>query len=174
MLPVDKTYRKEKILDWEIKSLQGKYSFFFLTKKTNWRLLGLIMLGLSVFAFILPYAPPRYGWSQWSPPTTFDEYKTKLNSFLIFIPTIILLLFAFINLRFLIDRMLGIKWVANFKVTNVLNIGARKIVILNNWRLFSIGPSQQYYNSVALGQMATVKRTGTFMFIDWYIREEKL
>ena len=33
---IDKTYRKEKLLDWERKSLTDKFSIFSFSKKSTW------------------------------------------------------------------------------------------------------------------------------------------
>ena len=170
---IDKTYRKEKLLDWERKSLTDKFSIFSFSKKSTWLTLGLIILGLYVFGFIVPFIPPRYGWSNWTPATTSDEYQYRLTNFWIAVPIIIIALFAYLNIRNKIDLILGTKRTANFKVTEVFNLGAIKILFMNGWRPFSIKARQPYFKSAIQGQIITIKRTGTFRLIDYYIRDEK-
>jgi len=170
---IDKTYRKEKLLDWERKSLTDKFSIFSFSKKSTWLTLGLIILGLCVFGFIIPFIPPRYGWGNWTPATTSDEYQYRLTNFWIAVPIMIIAVFAYVNIRNKIDLILGTKRTANFKVTDVLNLGTIKILLMNGWRPFSIKARQPYFKSAVQGQIITIKRTGTFRFIDYYIRDEK-
>jgi cytochrome c biogenesis factor len=167
----DKTYRTEKLLDWERKSLTGKFSGFSFTDKSTWLTLGLIILGLCVFAFIIPFIPPRYGWGNWTPATTSDEYWYRVTIFWVAAPILILVVFAYLNIRNKIDLSLGTKRTANFKVTEVLNLGAIKILLMNGWRPFTIKARQSFFNNVAQGQIITIKRTGTFRLIDYYIRD---
>jgi len=170
---IDKTYRKEKLLDWERKSLTAKFSIFSLSKKSTWLTLGIIILGLFVFGFIVPFIPPRYSWGDWIPATTIDEYQSRLTNFWIAAPTMIIAVFAYLNIRNKIDLILGTKLTANFKVTEVLNLGTIKILLMDGWRPFSIRAKQPYFKSAVQGQIITIKRTGTFRLIDYYIRDEK-
>lgn len=57
---IDKTYKTEKLLEWERKSLIGKFSIFSFSKKLTWLTLGKIILGLCFIGFIVPFIPPRY------------------------------------------------------------------------------------------------------------------
>ena len=170
---IDKTYRKEELLDWERKSLTDKFSILSFSKKSTWLILGLIILGLSIFGLIVPFIPPRYGWGNWAPATTSGEYQFRLTNFLVTVPIIIPVVFVYVNTRNKIDLAIGTKQTANFKVTAVINFGVIKILFMNGWRLFSIRTRQPYFNSVAQGQIITIKRTGTFRLIDYYIRDEK-
>ncbi|HEY0669674.1 MAG TPA: hypothetical protein VGD22_15935 [Sphingobacteriaceae bacterium] len=171
---IDRAYRKERLLDWELKSLTEKYDSFSFSKKSTWIILGLIILGLSFFAIIVPFIPPRYGWSNWTPPTTTSEYQYRLTNFLIAIPVLIFAIFAFINIINTIDLQLGVKRTANFKVTEIRNLGTIKILMLNGWRPFSIRTKHRYFNSVKQGQIITIKRTGTYRLFDYYIRDQKI
>ena len=85
----------------------------------------------------------------------------------------IIAVFAFVNIRNKIDITLGTKRTANFKVTNVLNLGTIKLLFMNGWRPFSIKAKQPYFQSAVQGQIITIKRTGTFRLIAYYIRDEK-
>ena len=170
---IDKTYHKEKLLDWERKSLIGKFSVFSFSKKSTWPTLLRVILLLSVFAFITPFIPPRYSWSNWTPATTIEEYKFRLTNFLIVVPILIFVVFAYINVRNIIDLRLGTKQTANFKITEVLNLGTIKILFMNGWRPFSIRARQPYFKSAIQGQIITIKRTATFRLIDYFIRDEK-
>lgn len=170
---IDKIYRKEKLLEWESKSLTDKFSIFSFSKISTWLTLGQIILGLCVFGFIVPFIPPRYGWGNWTPATTSDEYQYRLTKFWIVVPIFIIAPFACMNIRNKIDLTLGTKWTANFKVTNMLNLGTIKILFMNGWRPFSINARQKYFQSATQGQIITIKRSGTFRLIDYYIRDEK-
>lgn len=170
---IDNSYRVEKLLDWERKSLTSKFSNSSFFNKSDWVILGLIILGLSVFGLIVPFIPPRYHWSNWAPAITSEEYWNRLTNFWVTVPTMIFAVFAYINLRNKIDLTLGTKWTANFKVTEVLNLGTIKILLMNGWRPFSFGARQPYFNSVGQGQIISIKRTATFRLIDYYIRNEK-
>ena len=86
----------------------------------------------------------------------------------------IIVVFAFVNIRNKIDITLGTKRTANFKVTNVLNLGTIKLLFMNGWRPFSIKAKQPYFQSAVPGQIITIKRTGTFRHIAYYIRDEKI
>ena len=86
----------------------------------------------------------------------------------------IIAVFAYVNIRNKIDLILGTKRTANFKVTEVLNLGTIKILFMNGWRPFSIKARQPYFKSAIQGQIITIKRTGTFRLIDYYIRDEKI
>ncbi|WP_149240951.1 hypothetical protein [Dyadobacter sp. 32] len=170
---IDKKYRKEKLLDWERKSLTDKFSIFSFSKKSTWATVGLTTLGLCVFGFIVPFIAPRYGWGNWTPATTSDEYQYRLTNFWISVPIMIFSVFAYVNICNKIDLVLGIKRTANFKVTEVLNVGVIKILFMNGWRPFSIKARQPYFKSAIPRQIITIKRTGTFRLIDYYIRDEK-
>lgn len=169
---IDKTYRKEKLLDWERKSLTDKFSIFSFSKKSTWVALGLIILGLCVFGFIVPFIPPRYSWGNWTPATTTDEYQFRLTKFLVTVPIMIISVFGYINLRNKIDLMLNIKWTANFRITKIINLGTMKILIINGWRLFIIRTTDPYFQSVLKGQIITIKRTGTFRLIHYLDRND--
>jgi hypothetical protein len=168
---IDNTYRTEKLQDWERKSLTGKFSGFSFSDKSTWVTLGLIILGLCVFAFIIPFIPPRYGWGNWTPATTSDEYWYRVTNFWVVAPILILVVFAYINIRNKIDLSLGTKRTANFKVTDVLNFGVIKILLMNGWRPFGIKAREPQFDTVRQGQIITIKRTGTFRLIDYYIRD---
>jgi hypothetical protein len=168
---IDNTYRTEKLLDWERKSLTGKFSRFSLSDKSTYLSFGLIILVICVFAFIIPFIPPRYGGGNWTPATTSNEYWYRVRNFWRVVPIIIIGVIAYINIRKKIDLSLGIKRTANFKVTGLLDLGVIKILFLNSWRPFSIKARQAYFSSVTQGQIITIKRTGTFRLIDYYIRD---
>ncbi len=170
---IDKTYRKGKLLDWERKILTDKFSMFSFSKKSTWLTLGLIFFALCILGFIVPFVPPRYGWSNWTPATTSDEYQFRLTNFWILVPIIIIAVFAYENIRNKIDLILGTKWTANFTVTYVLNLGIIKVLFMNGWRPFSIRARHPFFSTVRQGQIITIKRTGTFRLIDYYIRDEK-
>ena len=169
---INKTYRKEKLLEWELKSLKEKFSIFSFSKKSTWLTIGQIIIGLCIFGLIVPFIPPRYSWSNWT-PTTIDEYQFKLTNFLITFPIIIIVVFTYVNIRNKFDIYLGTKMTANFKVTDVVNLWPIKILIMNGWRIFVIKARQPYFKTVVQGQIITIKRTGTFRLIDYYIRDEK-
>ncbi len=169
---IDKTYRKEKLLDRERKNLTNKFSIFSVTKKSTWRRLGLIILGLFVFGLIVPFIPHRYGWGKWAPAATSDEYQYSLTNFWIAFPILIIAVFAYVNIRKKIDLIFGTKLTANFKVTNVLNLGTFKILFINGWRPFIIKARQPYFKSAVQGQIISINRTWTFRLINYYIRDE--
>lgn len=170
---IDKTYRKEKLLDWERKSLTEMFSISSFSKISTWLSLGLIVLVLCFFGFIIPFIPPRYNWGNWTPATTSNEYQYRLTNFWIAVPLMIISVFAFVNIRNIIDLILGTKRTANFKITQVLNLGVIKILFMNGWRPFSNKVRQPFFDSAVPGQIITIKRTGTFRLIDYYIRDEK-
>ena len=170
---IDKTYRKERLLDWELKSLTEKYDSFSFSKKQTWITLGFIIGGLSFFAFIAPFIPPRYGWSNWTPPTTNSEYQFRLTSSLFAFPILIFAVFAYINIINKIDLQLGVKRIANFKITEIWNFGTIKVLLLNGWRPFTIRNNRRYFNSAKQDQIITIKRTGTYRLFDYYIRDQK-
>lgn len=171
MIELDNTYRTEKLLDWERKSLTGKYSDFSLTKKSTWMTLGLMIFVGFALGFLIPFIPPRYSWGGWTPATTSEEYWYRVTNFWTITPILILSVFAFVNLRNKLDLAFGAKRTANFKVTEVLNLWTIKVLLMNGWRPFSIRAKQPYFNSVAQGQIITIKRTYTYSLIDYYIRE---
>jgi hypothetical protein len=180
---IDKAYRKEELLDWELKSLTQKYSDFSFSKKSTWINLRFLLLISAIIALIVPFIPPRSIDANWAPPETIEAYLSELTLSLIIIPIMILVSFIFIMVRNRIDLQLKYKWKGNFKVINVFNpnfnlidvFGPRsnKILILNSWCLFIISPNQPYYNSVKSGQIISIKRTITFRLIDYYIRDEE-
>jgi hypothetical protein len=170
---IDKTYRKEKLLDWERENLTDKFSAFSLSKKSTWLTLGLIIFGLCIFGFIIPFIPPRFSWGNWTPATTPGEYQFKLTNIWVAVPIMIISVFAYVNIINKIDLLLGTKRTASFKVTQVLNLGPIKILFMNGWRPFSIKARQPYFESAIQGQIITIKRTATFRLIDYYLRDEK-
>ncbi|MFD2162593.1 hypothetical protein ACFSJU_09340 [Paradesertivirga mongoliensis] len=171
--PIDTTYRTERLLEWEVQSLSGKYGNFSFYKKTTWFLFGVIVLVIFITAFIMPFFPPRYGWGNWLAPRTIDEYQSRVSSFLIIAPLILLIGFAFLSIRNTIDLKSGIKRTANFKVTDVIDLGVFKILILNGWRLYSLKYRDNQFHTVTPGQIMNIKRTGTCRLISYYIRDEK-
>lgn len=171
-MAIDKTYRKEKLLDWELKSLTEKYSDFSFSKKSTWLTLGLIIVGVSIFALFIPFIPPRFGWGNWEPARTLYDYKLRVSNFLVIAPIMIITVFVYVNLRNRIDLQQGVKRTGNFKVIGVLDFWSIKILILNTWRPFTIKSKQRYFNSVNQGHIITIKRTITYKLIDYYIRNE--
>ncbi|MBC5993223.1 hypothetical protein [Pontibacter cellulosilyticus] len=171
---IDTKYRTERLLEWEVQSLSGKYGTFSLSKKSTWVSLGIIFLVIFVSSFIMPFFPPRYGWGNWSPPKTLDDYESRVSSFLIVIPLILLIGLAYLIIRNTIDLNLGIKRTANFKVTDVIDLGGFKILILNEWRLFILRNKDNQFNTVAKGQVMNIKRTGTYRLISYYVRDEEV
>lgn len=171
---IDDTYCTEKLLDWERKSLTGQFMYFSFSKKSNWITVGVIILGLSAFGLVVPFIPPRYGWRNWTPAATTEEYWDQVTKFLVTAPMMILAVLVYLNIRIKIDLKLGIKRTANFKVTDVLTFGSIKILLMNGWRPFSIGARQSsYFNSVKKGHIISIKRTATFRLINYYIQDEK-
>ena len=170
---IDKTYRKETLLDWERKSLTDRFSIFSFSKKSTWLTLGLIILGLCVLGFIIPFIPPRFSWGNWTPAGTSEEFQFRLANFWITVPIMIIAVFAYMNIRNKIDLILGTKWTANFKITNELKLGTIKILFMNGYRPFIIKARQPYFQSAFREQIITIKRTGTFRLIEYYIRDEK-
>jgi hypothetical protein len=79
-----------------------------------------------------------------------------------------------VNIRNKIDLISGTKRTANFKVTDVINLGIIKILKINGWRLFSIKARHPYFKSAVQGQIISIKRTTTYRLIDYYIRDEKI
>lgn len=172
IIGIDKTYRTEKLLDWERKSLKDKNSIFSFSKKSTWLGIGFIIIGLSFLGLIVPFIPPRYGWSNWVPATTIEEYQLRVSNFIIGVPIIIIVLVAYVNTRNKIDLILGVKRIANFKITNVIDLEVAKILILNGWRIFSVKANQPYFISASPGQVITIKRTGTFKLFDYCVRDK--
>ena len=78
---VNNKYKVEKLLDWERKSLKGKFAAFSLSEKSTWVTIGLIILVLSSFGLLYPIIPPRYGFGDWEPATTVDEYQLRLTNY---------------------------------------------------------------------------------------------
>jgi hypothetical protein len=170
---IDRKYKSESLVEWEIKSLKEKFSFFSFSKKSTWKIFGQITLGLCIFGFLIPFLPPRYGWSNWTPPKTSEEYLYRLTNLWIAIPIFIFSIFAFVEIRNRIDIFLGAKYKANFKISFIINLLSIKILLMNGWRPFSIKSRQSYFSTVTKGQIITIKRTGTFRLIDYYIRDEQ-
>jgi hypothetical protein len=101
--------------------LTDKFSIFSFSKNSTWRTFGLVIHRLYVVGFIVPFIPPRYGWGNWTPATTGDEYQYRLTNFWVIVPIMIIAVFAYVNIRNKIDLILGTKRTANFKVTEVLS-----------------------------------------------------
>jgi hypothetical protein len=160
-------FRKEKFSDWEIKSLKEKYSL-----KGIWTALGLL-LAVGLFgSFIFPFLPPRYG-GGWKPPTNQGEYTDRLTTNLFWVPALIILTIIFIALRSTIDLRLGYKKTGDFGVTSIIGLGAIKILVLDNWRLFQIKKREDYFDKVKEGQRIQIKRTGTHRLINYYVYDRK-
>jgi hypothetical protein len=169
MAVIDKKYRKEKLFAWEIQSFKDKHISFSLFKKSTW----LIIVTIFAFAFILPFIPPRFGWSKWKPPATLNEYQDIAINFLIVTLLLFVGVFTFVTLRRTVEFWIGSKWIANFRVAAILNTGVSKILFLNGWRPFVIKAKESYFNSVKMGDVITIKRTCTWRRMDYYIRGRK-
>lgn len=89
-------------------------------------------------------------------------------------PVILLIGFICLIIRNAIDLRSGIKRTANFKVTDVINLGVFKILILNGWRLFSLKDKDDQFNAAAKGQIIHMKRTCTYRLINYYLRDEEV
>ena len=160
-------FKKENFSDWERKSLKEKYSL-----KGIWTALGLLLTIGLIGSFIFPFLPPRYG-RGWKPPTSQQEYADKLTTNLIWVPVLILLTIIFIALRSTIDLRLGYKRTGDFSVTSIISLGAIKILVLDNWRLFQIQKRDDYFDKVKEGQRIQIKRTGTHRLINYYVYDKK-
>lgn len=161
----DNKYRRESLLDWEIQTLQ---------QKSSWTpsIIGLILIGLVGLSLVFPFFPPRYGDSNWSPPTTIYDYQDRVTDFLIIAPILILVVFVFTFLRTKIDILLNFKWVGDFKIKNVIKLGPVNFITKKGWPFYTIRQEEEYFNSITPGQILTIKRTATFKLISIYIREK--
>lgn len=159
------TYRRESLLDWEIKSLQQKSSFTY----SN---IGLTLIIAAGLTFVFPFLPRRYGISNWSAPTTIQDYQDEVISSLTIVPLFILAVFVFIVLRSKLDSLLKFKWVGDFKIKKVIELGRINFVVKNGWPLKTIRQGEEYFNSITPGQVLTIKRTATFKLISIYIRDK--
>jgi hypothetical protein len=162
-------FKKEKLSDWEIKSLKEKYSF---KGKGFWTAIGILLLIVVMGSFIFPFLPRRYG-GRWNPPTNQQEYNDRLTTNLILLPSLIILLIAFVFLRTYVDFRLGYKKTGEFTVTKIINLVSTKILVLDNWRIFNISKNEEYFKKVKEGQQIQIKRTGTHQLIDIYIYDKK-
>ncbi|MBT1705151.1 hypothetical protein [Chryseosolibacter indicus] len=160
-------FKREKFSDWERKSLKEKYSL-----KGIWTALGLLLIIGLIGSFIFPFLPPRYGGS-WNPPTTGQEYNERLITNLIMFPILIIFTLLAVILRSTIDLKLGYKKLTDFEVTKILELGNVKILILDNWRLFSVRKHEDYFDNVKEGQRIQIKRTGTHRLINYYVYDKK-
>ncbi len=162
-------FKREGFAEWETKSLREKYSF---KGKQFWIAMGLVFLIGLIGSFVFPFLPPRYP-GNWSPPSTLQEYVDRLVTNLIWTPFLILLVIIWMVLRSLIDLGLGYKRTGEFTITGIANLGSIKILILDNWRLFTIRRRQDYFNDVREGQQIQIKRTGTNRLISYYVHEKE-
>jgi hypothetical protein len=160
-------FKKEKFSDWERKSLTEKYSF-----KGVWTVIGLLLIFGLVGSFTFPFLPPRYAGS-WRPPTNQQEYGSKLVTSLIWVPILVLLVISLMVIRPTIDLRLGYKKTADFEVTKIIDFGAMKILILDNWRFFRIKKGEDYFDKVRERQYIQIKRTGTHRLINYYVYDKK-
>lgn len=160
-------FKKEKFSNWEIKSLREKYSI-----KVTWTALGLLLTVGLIGSFISPLLPPRYG-RGWKPPTTLEEYTDRLTTSLIWIPAIIILGIIIVVFRSTIDLKLGYKKTGDFGVTTIIGLGAIKVLVLDNWRLFKLSKRDDYFDKVKEGYRIQIKRTGTHRLINYYVYDKK-
>jgi hypothetical protein len=159
----DNKYRSESLLDWEIQTLRQKSS------RTS-SIIGLILIVVVGLSFLLPFFPPRYGLGNWSPPATMYDYQDRVTDFLIIAPILILVVFVFKFLRTKIDILLNFKWVGDFQINNVIELGRLNFVSKKGWPFYTIRQGEEYFNSVTPGHIITIKRTATFKLISIYIR----
>ena len=160
-------FKRDKFSDWERKSLREKYSL-----KGIWTALGLLVIIGLIGSFIFPFLPPRYGGS-WHPPTTGQEYNNRLTTNLVVFPILFIFIILAVVLRSTIDLRLGYKKLGDFEVTKILELGNLKILILDNWRLFSVKKREEHFDSVKEGQRIQIKRTGTHRLINYYVYNKK-
>lgn len=140
--------------------------------KGIWTAVGLLLMVGLIGSFIFPFLPPRHG-GRWTLPTTGQEYNSRLTTSLIVFPILIILFVITIALRSTIDLKLGYKKLGDFEVTKILELGHLKILVLDNWRLFSIRKRGDYFDKVKEGQRIQIKRTGTYRLIDYYVYDKK-
>jgi len=168
---IDKSYRVEKFDDWELQNIKEKSIIHSIV--TDWRLSVLLLVIVIVVASVIgPILPPKYAGS-WKPPTTTDEYLHRMQLILIGLPCVLLLAIIVNGIRTYIDLKSSVKRVANFHVTDVINLGFVKILIMNGWRLFSIRAKDDYFTSVQIGQIMVLKRTATYRLINYYLTDMK-
>lgn len=161
------------MLDWELTSLKGKNAMFSLKNKSNiLTMIGIVILCL-ILSFVFPFIPPRFNWGNWSPPTTIEDYKEKVTSFVTIIPIIIVTIFLLVFIRNTIDESKGIKRIKTAKIVSILNLLTIKILLLDNWNCFVIRVKKDYFKFVQVGQIITIQRTWSFKLIDYYIRTEE-
>jgi hypothetical protein len=163
---------KERLNDWEIKSLKEKFKLISIKSKAGLLFLALMVVFIFSLSLISPFLPPRYGWGNWSPPNDLDEYFSRVQTIWIVIPLILLFGYTIHAIRTKIDFFLAYKWISNYKITEVISFGAIKILLLDKWHLFVIRANQQHFASVEQGQFITIKKTGTLRTIDYHIRDQ--
>jgi hypothetical protein len=159
------SFKKEVLTDWERRNLKEIYSF-----KGGWRTLGLLALFCIVGPFVFPLIPPRYG-SNWTAPNGEREYYERIN--FLWLPVLLIIVFAFIATRLAADLLLGYKRSGDFLVTKVLTIWTIKILILDDWRIFYIKKNEAYFDKASIGQRIQIKRTGTHRLIDYNVYERE-
>ena len=167
---VDKAYRIEKLLDWEYKSLKERFS---LTDKISWQDFVTPIIIIFAISLVAPFLPSLHARPNWKPPTTIDEYVHIVATIWIVYPISFVALSAFRIIRNFIDLHRGVKRTANLRVTEVINLGIVKILVLNGWRPFTINVRQEYFKTAQKGSIITLKRTATFKLINYYIRDER-
>jgi hypothetical protein len=170
---LSKGYQIEKLQDWEQKSLREKFSVFSIGNKESLKGWGLILVILGVCSFVFPFIPPRYGSGRWTPPTTMQEYTDKVAIFLMWAPIFVILVALIMSLRGTIDLKLGYKKTADFEITTIIDLVSIKILVLDGWRLFSIGKRKEYFDKIELGFRIEIKRTGTHRLISYYVHQYK-
>ncbi|NEM96061.1 hypothetical protein [Pontibacter burrus] len=163
---------KERLNDWEIKSLKEKVKLISFKSKAGSLSLILLVVIIISLSLISPYLPPRYGWGNWSPPNDLDEYFSQAQTIWIVIPSILLIGYTIHTIRTKIDFFLAYKWISNYRITEVISFGVIKILLLDKWHLFVIRANQQHFDSVEQGQFITIRKTGTLRTIDFLITEE--
>ncbi|MDQ6479474.1 hypothetical protein [Dyadobacter sp. LHD-138] len=138
-----------------------------LTKTVLYFMIGFICLSL-----ISPFIPPKSQRGNWIFSKNIDAYILKVKDFL-YLYALIVLLISFVAMlesgRRKVDRLLGYKLVATRKISRVIPLPNRKLLMLNNWIPFVLKERQLNFQNVKSGQSIQTIRTGTFRLLQYNI-----
>jgi hypothetical protein len=156
--------RTEILTDIDRQILKDRYK-----GKDFWTfLLWILLIGI-LLAFIAPYLPPLRSGS-YNPPTNSTEYVERVKMGIVFAVLVGLWVIGWF-VRATIDLRLGYKSVSDHTIKRVVNLLSRKILVLDQSKLFVVHRDGPFFKKVTTGQKIQIIRTGTKKLFHYYVTD---
>jgi hypothetical protein len=163
--------QKELLTEAELRMHFGSsYKYELSFRGTLYLIFGSVCMSL-----ISPFLPSRFSPASRKLPSDWHEYFLEVENFLVLYILIVFLIglgLLFESARCKLDKRLGYKLVVTRRITGIIRLPKRKLLILNSWIPFTLNERRLSFTNVKSGQLIQTVRTGTFKLLRYSIHSD--